>query len=177
MAGDCFGAGCLAPAAWSTLLSALPSAPLPTLLLLPLTVPVAVIDLRRRIIPDGLNLALLAAGLGLAAYRAPDPQAVLLRIAEVAVAFGLFWSVRALHARLRGRIGLGLGDVKFLAAATAWTGLAQVPLLILVASLAALAGAGLAALVGRRIGRATRLPFGPFLALGLHVALLLPPPA
>ncbi len=144
---------------------------------LPLTVPMAVIDLRRRIIPDGLNLALLATGLALTAWRDPDALDVSMRCAEAALAFGFGWGVRALHARLRGRIGLGLGDVKFLGAATAWTGLAQVPLLILVASLAALLAIGLAALSGRRVGATTHLPFGPFLALGLHVALALGPTA
>ncbi len=53
--------------------------------------------------------------------------------------------------------------------------LAQVPLLILVASLTALLAIGLVALSGRRIGATTRLPFGPFLALGLHAALALGP--
>lgn len=140
---------------------------------LPLTVPMAVIDLRRRIIPDGLNLALLITGLALTAWRDPEGLGVAMRGAEAALAFGFGWVVRALHARLRGRIGLGLGDVKFLGAATAWTGLAQVPLLILVASLAALLAIGLATLSGRRIGATTRVPFGPFLALGLHVTLAL----
>ncbi|WP_342167178.1 A24 family peptidase [Methylobacterium sp. SD21] len=135
---------------------------------LPLTLPIAWIDWRRRIIPNGLNLALLAAGLGLAAWQ--DPEFVWLRVGEVAVAFGLFWGVRALHARLRGRIGLGLGDVKFLAAATAWTGLTGLPFVLLVASLSALLVVVLARLDAR-----TRLPFGPFLALGLHAALFLTP--
>lgn len=140
----------------------------PVLAPLPLTLPIAWIDWRRRIIPNGLNLALLAAGLGLAAWQ--DPDFVWLRVGEVAVAFGLFWGVRALHARLRGRIGLGLGDVKFLAAATAWTGLAGLPFILLVASLSALLVVVLARLDAR-----TRLPFGPFLALGLHAALFLTP--
>jgi leader peptidase (prepilin peptidase) / N-methyltransferase len=147
------------------------------LLPLPLTLPLAVIDLRRRILPDPLTLALFAAGLGVTAFDDPHLEGVLTRAAEAALAYALAWGLRALHARLRGRIGLGLGDVKFLAAATAWTGLAQLPLVILVASLAALLALGLAALSGRRIGAATRLPFGPFLALGLHAALLLAPPA
>lgn len=137
---------------------------------LPLTLPIAWIDLRRRIIPDGLNLALLCAGLALTAWREADGSALLPRAGEVAVAFALFRGVRALHARLRGRIGLGLGDVKFLAAATAWTGLAGLPVLILVASLSALL-----VVVLRRLDAATRLPFGPFLALGLHAALALAP--
>lgn len=144
---------------------------LPVLLPLPITLAAAAVDLRHRIIPDPLNLALLGLGLALAAWEGPDPAAPALRLAEAALAFGLFWSVRALHARLRGRVGLGLGDVKFIAAATAWTGLAGLPLLILAASLTALAAVLAAGLAGVRVDRATRLPFGPFLALGLHAAL------
>ena len=137
---------------------------------LPLTLPITWIDLKRRIIPDRLNLALLGIGLALTGWREAEWDALLPRAGEVAVAFALFWGVRALHARLRGRIGLGLGDVKFLAAATAWTGLAGLPVLILVASLSALL-----VVVLRRLDAATRLPFGPFLALGLHAALILAP--
>ena len=153
-----------------------PFLPFP-LLPLPLTLPVAIIDLRRRIIPDGLNLALLLAGLAVVGVQDPCPAIVLGRGAEAGLAFALCWSLRALYGRLRGRTGLGLGDVKFLGAATAWTGLAQLPILILIASGTALAALGLAALAGRRIGATTRLPFGPFLALGLHAALFLTPVA
>jgi leader peptidase (prepilin peptidase)/N-methyltransferase len=148
---------------------------LPVLLPLPLTLPASLIDLRRRIIPDGLNLALLVLGLAVAAGAGGAPAAGS-RLAEAGLAFGLVWALRALHARLSGRIGLGLGDVKFMGAATAWTGLAGLPVLILGASLSALALVGLCALAGRRIERATALPFGPFLALGLHAALLLGAP-
>lgn len=144
---------------------------LPVLLPLPLTLAAAAIDLRHRIIPDRLNLALLGVGLAVTAWEDPDLPALVGRLGEVALVFGLFWTLRALHARLRGRIGLGLGDVKFIAAATAWTGLLGVPLLILTASLAALVGVLVAILGGGRVDRAARLPFGPFLALGLHMAL------
>ncbi|KMO15593.1 peptidase A24 [Methylobacterium platani JCM 14648] len=144
---------------------------LPALLPLPLTLPASLIDLRSRIIPDALNLALLLLGLSVAAWR-EGAWGLGSALAEAAVAYALFRSLRALHARLTGRIGLGLGDVKFIAAAAAWTGLAGLPVLILAASLSALAGLGLLALAGRRVGRDTALPFGPFLALGLHAALL-----
>lgn len=151
--------------------------PVLALLPLPLTLPMARIDLRRRIIPNGLNLALLVAGLAVAGIRDPSPDVVLARGTEAALAFALGWSLRALYARLRGRTGLGLGDVKFLGAATAWTGLEAVPILILIASVTALAAVGLAVLAGRRVGATTRLPFGPFLALGLHAALFFTPVA
>ncbi|WP_407529121.1 prepilin peptidase [Methylobacterium oryzisoli] len=142
------------------------------LLPLPLTLAATVTDLRARIIPDRLNLGLFGLGLALAAWADPAPAAIAARLAEAGLAAGLFWSLRALHAHLRGRIGLGLGDVKFIGTAAVWTGLAGLPLLILVASTAALAAVGLAALAGRRVAATDRLPFGPFLALGLHAALL-----
>lgn len=152
----------------------LAGAVLPALLPLPLTLSASLIDLRRRIIPDALNLALLLLGLGLAGWR-DGAEGIGFGLAQAGLAYGLFWTLRALHARASGRIGLGLGDVKFIAAATAWTGLAGLPVLILAASLSALAAIGLLALAGRSVGRETALPFGPFLALGLHAALLIGP--
>ncbi|NGM36561.1 prepilin peptidase [Methylobacterium sp. DB0501] len=143
---------------------------LPALLPLPLTLPAGLIDLRRGIIPNALNLALLVAGLGAAAWE-DGARGVALALASAATAYALFRAVRAGHARLTGRIGLGLGDVKFIGAAAAWTGLTGLPVLILAASLSALAVIGILAAAGREIGRDTALRFGPFLALGLHAAL------
>ena len=161
------------------------------LLPLPITVAVAVIDGRRRIIPNRLNFALLGLGLAVAAGRALDGNssavswavssavfsavvsALAQGLATAGLAFAALWAVRAAHARLRGRVGLGLGDVKFIAAGAAWTGLAGLPAMILAASVLALAVLAVAALRGRSIDGATRLPFGPFLAVGLHAALLM----
>ena len=63
--------------------------------------------------------------------------------------------------------GLGLGDVKLLAASGTWMGVAGVPVQLLVAALTALAAAGVMQLAGQTVTRQTSLPFGPFLALGL----------
>jgi leader peptidase (prepilin peptidase)/N-methyltransferase len=68
---------------------------------------------------------------------------------------------------LRKIQGLGLGDVKFLAATTPWIGIAGMPTLLLIATLTALAAAGSLQLAGRDMTRQTSLPFGPFLAIGL----------
>lgn len=140
---------------------------------LPITLAMSLIDLRRRIIPDPLNLLLLLLGVAVAIRREPDLTVLAACLVQAGAAFGLLWGLRALYAWARGRSGLGLGDVKFIGAATAWVGLAGLPLLILIASTAALAALALAALLGRAVTRDFRLPFGPFLALGLHAALLL----
>lgn len=154
---------------------------LPVLLALPVTIPIALIDLRARIIPNALNLGLLLAGLAVVALHdgAATPGEIGAglgpALAEAALAYLLFWGLRAAYARLRGRTGLGLGDVKFIAAAMPWIGLGQLPLMILIASASALAAVGLAHLSGHRIAGRTRLPFGPFLVLGFHGAQMLRP--
>jgi leader peptidase (prepilin peptidase)/N-methyltransferase len=132
----------------------------------------AAIDLRRGIIPDWLNLAIAVAGLA---------RAVLLEGFSAALAAGLeglavgavVWLLRKLYFMLRKFQGFGLGDVKLLAASGVWIGIAGVPLQLLVASLSALAAAGVLKFSGRVMTRQTSLPFGPFLALGLLTALAL----
>lgn len=85
----------------------------------------------------------------------------------------LFYAVRAVYLRLRGVEALGLGDVKFMAAAGLWVGIWGIAPLILIAALAALAvvlirhGRSVASEAVRR----RRIPFGPGLALGLIVVV------
>jgi prepilin signal peptidase PulO-like enzyme (type II secretory pathway) len=80
-------------------------------------------------------------------------------------------AVRARYARWRGYHGLGMGDVKLLAASTVWVGPLGVSWLILAACLSALATIAVMRLRGRTIGATTRLPFGPHIAVGLVVVL------
>src|SRR5258705_7815098 len=75
---------------------------------------IAVIDARRFIIPDGLSVAALVLALAHAAVQAPDaivPAALHALIRAVALALVLL-IFRSAYAYLRGRQGLGLGDVK-----------------------------------------------------------------
>jgi len=80
---------------------------------------------------------------------------------------------RAFTSGLRKFQGLGLGDVKLLAASGIWIGIAGVPVQLVIASLGALSAAGVLKLAGSAITRQTALPFGPFLALGLLATLAL----
>jgi leader peptidase (prepilin peptidase)/N-methyltransferase len=128
------------------------------------------IDLRRGLIPDWLNLAI--ALIGLARVAALDGAGAALTAGCEGVAVGaIVWMLRWLYFRLRDRQGLGLGDVKLLAASTVWVGIAGVPMQLLVASLSALAVAGALQLAGYGMTRQTSLPFGPFLVFGLLATL------
>jgi leader peptidase (prepilin peptidase)/N-methyltransferase len=124
------------------------------------------IDIRQGIIPDWLNLAI--AGLGLIRIMTiGDPSAALQAVGEGAAIGALFWLLRRLYFAYRKVQGLGLGDVKFLGAAGIWVGIAGLPMLLLVATLTALAYAGITHLAGRSLTARTSLSFGPFLAIGL----------
>jgi len=136
------------------------------------SIALAWIDLRRGIIPNWLNLGIAFAGLARVATL-DGPAAVLLAGCEGITVGAIVWLLRKLYFIWRQYQGLGLGDVKLLAASGVWIGVAGVPVQLLVASLTALAVAGILRLVGRIMTRRTVLPFGPFLALGLLVALLL----
>ena len=79
-----------------------------------------------------------------------------------------------LYGRLRGREGLGLGDVKLAGAAGVWLDWWAMPIAIEIGALAALALYVAGHILGRRRIRATtRLPFGLFLAPAIWIAWLL----
>ena len=127
---------------------------------------IALIDIRHGIIPDGLNLAI--AGLGLVKAAAAGGLGAGAETIVGAIAIGaIFCLLRRLYFAWRKIDGLGLGDVKLLAASTPWIGIAGIPMLLLIASLAALAAAGGLRLAGQAMSRRTSLPFGPFLVIGL----------
>ncbi|WGS18092.1 MULTISPECIES: A24 family peptidase [unclassified Bradyrhizobium] len=131
----------------------------------------ALIDFRRGIIPDVLNLAV--GGLGLARTVVASGAVAGVEAAAEAMIVGLiFWLFRRLYFTVRKVQGLGLGDVKFLAAATLWVGLTGIPILVLIAALSALIAVGGAQMAGQNLTRRTSLPFGPFLALGLLSAVV-----
>jgi len=126
------------------------------------------IDIDRGIIPDWLNLAI--AGLGPSKAVILGGEAAGLEVAYQGAAIGaVFWLLRTSYFAVRKIEGLGFGDVKFLAAAGIWVGVAGVPMLVMVAALTALACAGVLQLAGRQLTGQTAISFGPFLAIGLLV--------
>ncbi len=105
---------------------------LPFGLLCLLSLVLAWIDIRHGIIPDWLNLAI--AGLGLSKALIVDGPPFALEAACEGAAIGAtFWLLRRLYFAFRKIQGLGLGDVKFLAAAGIWVGVTGLPMLLLVA--------------------------------------------
>ncbi len=140
----------------------------PVLALAPLLIAITVIDLERMQIPNWANAAVALLGLWFVSVAARDWLATH-AIAALIVGGGLWFASEALF-RLRGSDMLGLGDVKFIAAATVWIGVDGLPTLLLYASLT---GVVLTMLTRKRFGDA--VPFGPFLAASLWAAVLFGP--
>lgn len=131
---------------------------------------IALIDLREQRIPDWLNATLFAAGLLASSYL--GRQSLSWTLASVALCALSLWLVRLGYQQSRGRPGLGLGDVKFAGASGAWIGLEGFPTMLLWASLAALVMVAISQFSRNPLTRHSRIPFGPFLALGLLVVML-----
>jgi leader peptidase (prepilin peptidase)/N-methyltransferase len=133
----------------------------------------AAIDIRHYWLPDRLTLPLIPAGL-LVAWLV-DPAALASHAIGALAGFLAFAAIAWTYRRLRRRAGLGLGDAKLLAAAGAWLGWPALPVLVAVAATLALAAALVRAASGERLGAASRIAFGPYLALALWLFWLFGP--
>jgi leader peptidase (prepilin peptidase)/N-methyltransferase len=160
-----------------------------------LLVVLTITDLRERILPDEVNFFGLGAGLlfslftksfdGTALWVAgrwfdfPPPQ-MALSFADAALGAiagsGLLWIVAEGYFRIRGREGMGLGDVKMMAAVGAFLGLKRTMMTVLAGSLlGSVIGVFLIAISKK--GRDYELPFGTFLGAGALLVVFFGTPA
>ena len=135
------------------------------LVLVAVLVPLALIDLDTRLLPNKITLPAAAAAVVLG--TALDASGEVERLIAGAAAGGFL-----LLAALAYPQGMGIGDVKLAAVLGLFLG-RDVAAALLIALLAGvLVGAVIIARKGMKVGRKTGVPFGPFLALGGVVALL-----
>jgi leader peptidase (prepilin peptidase)/N-methyltransferase len=129
-----------------------------------LLVPVALIDLEHRIIPNRLTAlgALVALALGVALDPGGEPA----RLIAAAAAGGAL-----LAAALAYPGGMGMGDVKLAAVMGLYLGRDVAPAMLIALLAGVVVGALVIARKGAQAGRKTAVPFGPFLALGAFVSV------
>ncbi len=136
-----------------------------SLALLMLTI--AVIDWRRFIIPDELTGVGFALGIAHAVVQEPNAMlaAVAFAVLRGAALALVFLLIRYAYKQIRGREGIGLGDIKLAGVAGAWLDWLMLPIAVEIAACAGL----LAYLIrqfafGRPVRATSRLPFGLFFA-------------
>ncbi len=133
---------------------------------------IAAIDARHFIIPNVLTFA--AFGLALVNAGIEDGwEGVVMALLRGAVLALGFLIVRIGYQWLRGRQGIGLGDVKLAGVAGAWLSWTMLPIAIDVAALAALSAYTLRLIGERPVQRFTRVPFGLFFAPAIWLCWLL----
>ena len=139
------------------------------LLLVGILVPVALIDLDTRKIPNKItgpaSVAAIAAG---AALR---PAGIGEQLIAGAAAAGFLLVFVLAYPR-----GMGMGDVKLAGVLGLFLGRSVAVAILAAVLLGTLVGVGVMARVGVSQGRKTAVPFGPFLALGGMIGLLAGPP-
>jgi leader peptidase (prepilin peptidase)/N-methyltransferase len=129
------------------------------LLLVTALVPITLIDLELRIIPNIITgPAALAAVVAIAALDTDFlPEALI----AGAAAGGFFLIAAILYPR-----GMGMGDVKLAGMLGLYLGRAVAPAIFIALIAGVVVGAAVIARKGAKEGRKTAVPFGPFLALG-----------
>ncbi len=134
------------------------------------------IDIDHQLLPDGITLPLLWAGLLAAVAIGPAagsalPVAPREAIIGAAAGYLSLWLVFHAFRLVTGKEGMGYGDFKLFAALGAWLGWKVLPLVILLAAASgALIGISMILLRGR--DRSAPMPFGPYLAIAGWLAML-----
>jgi leader peptidase (prepilin peptidase)/N-methyltransferase len=129
------------------------------LLLVTFLVPITLIDLELRLIPNRLTLP--AAVAALVAGVVLDIDVVPEQLIAGAAAGGFFLLAAVAYPR-----GMGMGDVKLAGVLGLYLGRAVAPAIFAGLIAGVVVGAAIIARKGAREGRKTAVPFGPFLALG-----------
>jgi leader peptidase (prepilin peptidase) / N-methyltransferase len=132
-----------------------------TLLLVGLLLAISYVDFREMRVPNGLSALLLAGGLAFWIVTARESLT-----AQMLAGFSLasaLWLIRFGHSKATGRTGLGLGDVKMAGAGAVWINPLLLPFFVFSASASGLVYALLIA----KPDKGGRVPFAPFLAIGL----------
>lgn len=123
------------------------------------------IDADTQYLPDSLTLPLVWLGLlfnlngGLVSLESAVWGAV--------CGYMSLWLLCALYKLLTGKIGMGGGDFKLLAALGAWLGVSVLPVLVFMAALVGIVGA-----VVMKVGKGQQFAFGPSLAVAGWILLI-----
>ncbi|KAF0185560.1 MAG: leader peptidase (prepilin peptidase) / N-methyltransferase [Nitrospirae bacterium] len=138
------------------------------------------IDIDFQIIPDVITLPGMPLGLFAASFLLPDPfltfrttgggaafeiVGISNSLIGLALGFGLFYLIALLS-----RGGMGGGDIKMMGMVGAFLGWKGVLLTTFIGSLTG-ALVGIALMAASKAGRKTKIPFGPYLALGSLISL------
>jgi leader peptidase (prepilin peptidase)/N-methyltransferase len=127
------------------------------------------IDLDCHLLPDQLTFFLLGLGLFCSLFSLfCSPQEAIL---GTIIGYLIFAITQALFFMVTGKVGMGEGDYKFLAALGAFVGWQMLPLIVILASLSGVIF-GVTHMIMKRQFKSVPLPFGPYLAVAGWISLI-----
>lgn len=133
----------------------------------------AFVDARTKLLPDVLTLPLL--WLGIVIQLFPETRTIGIELSVIGAVAGYLplWLLAQAYRLIRGRDGLGMGDLKLLAAMGAWSGPFVLPQVLLLAALLAIAVFVIERLVHRSAGGFhEERPFGPAIVAAYFIVLI-----
>ena len=136
-----------------------------------ITIALAFIDFETQLLPDNLTYILLWMGMlgSILNLTFLDPFESIL---GATLGYSTLWSIQKLFYLFTGKVGMGNGDFKLLAALLAWSGINSCfEILMIAACLGSLMGIILIFL--KKVEKGTPIPFGPFLIVACYISLFL----
>ena len=134
----------------------------------PALVVITAIDIKHKIIPNTITLPGIVFGLVAGSYMLGFKNSII----GLFMGGSIFLITSEIYYRIRGRIGIGGGDIKFISAVGALLGWQQSVLVIFLSSLIG-SMVGLIGIVTKKNNLASQIPFGPFLAFATLLAYFL----
>lgn len=143
------------------------------------------IDLRHKILPNRITLPMILSGLCLRAileyFQSPQileklhPQGFFFdgcldSVLGILAGFFSLFLLNLFYEKIRGRVGMGMGDAKLAAALGAFLGWKAIFVIFLLSSIIG-SIAGIFWILISKKGRSAAIPFGPFLALAAYFYL------
>lgn len=126
----------------------------------------ALIDAQTKLLPDVLTLPLMWLGIVMQLFDATRTVGLEASVWGVLVGYLPLWILAHLYVLIRHREGLGMGDLKLLAAMGAWSGPVVIPGVIFLSSLMAIFGVLAIRLLHRQKGSlSAEFPFGPWIII------------
>jgi len=135
-------------------------------IVVPALVIITAIDIEHQIIPDVITLPGIPFGLVAGSYMVGVWDSLI----GLALGGGMFLLLAEGYYRMRGSVGMGGGDIKYIAAAGALMGWVQVLFIIFIGALAGGLFGGLG-MGFKKLNFLSKIPFGPFLALATLISI------